>query len=275
MLDALSTTGLEPSCTTLILDTGSMTTAVVMVMPGTDAELWPKTELKTDRPVDAARTFLKDAGLPAPGLTLICGMHAPESARGCDLREARIRRWKELLHRTEGRPEAFLKSDLADWEIAGAAACARQCFGTVLAADSGMAVVLAALCLPDLRNRCWQEGVTIVWAGVRHIQVFLLYRERVLGLYEQHSDISREALMHDLQELRLNWLPDEQVRAAGGHGCICGDLPPEAEGFHPTWILGPRRHEMQGMGRLVSPCGDDRFDRCFGLLYGLSLGKRA
>ena len=99
--------------------------------------------------------------------------------------------------------------------------------------------------------------------------------EKILGLYENHAGLSREDLLLDLKEFRLNWLPDEKVRAAGGHGCICGDFPAEAEGFRPTWILGPCREELKGAGRLASPCGDARFERCFGLLHGLARRKGA
>ena len=150
---------------------------------------------------------------------------------------------------------------------------AKEAFGPSLGTDSGMAAALAALSITPLRERSWSEGVTAIWAGHRHVQAFMIYQEKVLGLYEQHSDIAQEELLKDLDEMRLNWLPDEQVRARGGHGCVCGDFPAEAEGFRPTWILGPLREKMKGCGRLASVCGDDRFDRISGLLYGLILRK--
>lgn len=277
MLDSPLTTGVAPSCPTLLIDSGSRFTAAVLALPETPPALWPKAELNADNAVERVRNFLHEAALPAPELTLVCGMTPPaaEKRPGEDLRAERIRRWKDTLHRTEGRPETFLRSELPGWEVAPLLAEAQRAFGAVLATDSGMAAVLAALSTPLLRERCWQEGVTVLWAGYRHVQAFMIYRERLLGLYEQHSDIPRNSLLNDLRDMRLNWLPDEQVRAAGGHGCICGDLPAEAEGFRPTWILGPRRDGLKGCGRLLSPCGDDRFDRCFGLLFGMSLRTSA
>ncbi|MFR0875987.1 MAG: hypothetical protein ACLSHC_16440 [Bilophila wadsworthia] len=44
--------------------------------------------------------------------------------------------------------------------------------------------------------------------------------------------LDTDALLFDLKEFGFGWLPDEQVRAKGGHGCaFLAPLPPEAEGF--------------------------------------------
>lgn len=273
MLDTIAA-GFEPSCPTLLLDNGSRSTAAVLALPGTDFSRWPRTGLSPDSPVDEARDFLKRSKLPAPGLTLISGMRDNSSEENrVERRAARILRWKKFLHDTEGRPECLLQQKLHGWEVDPLIEQAKATFGPVLGTDGGMASVLAALSMEPLRQRSWSEGITVIWAGHQHIQAFMIYQERLLGLYEQHSDISREELLKDLDEMRLNWLPDEQVRARGGHGCICGDFPAEAECFRPTWILGPRREMLNGCGRLASVCGDDRFDRAVGLLYGLSLRK--
>ncbi len=273
MLDTI-TAGLGLSCPVLLLDNGSRFTAAMLALPGTDASLWPKTGLSSESPVEEARNFLKRSGLPEPGLTVISGMRA--GASETDRAErclARMRRWKDFLSETEGRAEHFLQPAMPGWEVEPLRERAETMFGSAFGTDAGMAAVLTALSMEPLRERSWREGVTVVWAGHRHLQAFMLYQERLLGLYEQHNSLSREAFLKDLEEMRLNWLPDEQVRAQGGHGCICGDFPAEAEGFRPTWILGPRREELKGCGRLASPSGDDGFDRLVGLLYGLSLRK--
>ena len=270
------TTGLVPSRPTLIIDYGSCITSAVMALPKTDRTLWPKAILDSARPVEAASEFLKTSGLPAPELTLICSMQTADQEEHCmKSRADRILRWKRMLAETKGRPEYFLREAFPGWEIDPLLVEARKTFGTALGTDSGMAAVLAALSIASLRERSWSEGVTVIWAGYRHVQAFMVFQERLLGLYEQHSDISREAFLKDLDEMRLNWLPDEQVRAQGGHGCICGDLPEEAEGFRPTWILGPCREKLKGYGRLSSPCNDDRFDRAAGMLFGLALRQNA
>lgn len=267
-----------PTYPTLLLDYGSQATAAVLVLPEEDSSHWPTFEFAASIPMGQIRKALQEAKLPAPEQTLLCGMSetcGDTALSSTERRAQRMLRWKDALHHTEGHAEFFLQEELQGWEAAPLLRDAQQTFGTALGTDSGMAAILAALSLNSLRDRSWSEGVTVIWAGHCHIQAFMIYQERLLGLYEQHSSISVDSFLNDLRELRLNWLPDEQVRAAGGHGCICGDFPAEAEGFRPTWILGPRRADLEGYGRLVSPSGDDRFDRCLGLLFGISLRKTA
>jgi uncharacterized protein (DUF1786 family) len=264
----------EVSAPVLVLDCGVDSAALLLALPGREAGDWPCREVPaaTDsEAVDAARALLAENGLERPSLTLICGMgRHSEEERSAEGRAARIARWREELRASEGSPEACMHGTMPGWEVSPLLEAVKSAFGPALAADSGTASVLSALAMESLRDRCWNEGVTVVFADETHTQAFVLFREKVLGLYENHAGLSRDALLADLKELRLNWLPDEQVRAAGGHGCICGDFPAEAEGFRPTWILGPRREELKGAGRMASPCGDARFERCFGMLYGLS-----
>lgn len=273
------TNGIRPSCPTLLIDRGSRFTAAMMALPDADVSQWLTFTFPPDEhPLVSIKKSLDEAKLPAPAQTLICDMHgacASAETNVSERRARRILRWKDALHRTEGRPELFLQEELEGWEAQALLLDARRTFGSALGTDSGLAALLAALSMDALRDRSWREGVTVIWAGYSHIQAFMIYQEKLLGLYEQHSGISKDALLKDLEQLRLNWLPDEQVRAAGGHGCLCGDFPAEAEGFRPTWILGPRRSALEGCGRLISPCGDDKFDRCFGLLFGNTLRKTA
>ena len=264
--------GAPLTCPTLLLDNGSRSTALLLALPDRTPDLWPRAELPAENPVEQALHFLKEHRLPQPGRTVLCSMGETLSAKEEEKRrEERMRLWKEALLLAQGRPERLLTLSRT---FPGADALLKktqEAFGSALVAHSGAAAVLSAMSVPAVRERSWREGITILWAGYGHIQAFLVYQEKILGLYEQHADLSREAVLADLSELRLNWLPDEQVRAQGGHGCICGDFPEEAEGFRPTWILGPCRARFEGCGRLLSSCGDDAPERCFGLLFGLSL----
>jgi len=264
----------EAAAPVLVLDCGMDSAALLLALPGVEPCAWPCRDVPASSDaevVGSARALLAENGLERPSLTLVCSMgrhsDAETSAEG---RAARMARWREELRVSGGAPEACLHEDMPGWEAAPLLDAVKAAFGPALAADSGIAAVLAALGMESLRDRSWGEGVTVLFADAAHTQAFVLFREKILGLYEGHADLSREALLADLKELRLNWLPDEQVRAAGGHGCICGDFPAEAEGFRPTWILGPCREALKGAGRLASPCGDARFERCFGLLYGLA-----
>ncbi|MGN1038405.1 MAG: DUF1786 family protein [Mailhella sp.] len=266
----------SPPCPTLLIDSASGSTFVMLALPETEFSRWPKAELPAGAGLEHAETFLRASFLPHPELTLVCTMQEKKAPAGSELfRARRMQRWKQELLRTEGRPEHFLRPSLPGWEAESLLSQARETFGRALGADSGIAASLAALSIPKVRERSWQEGITIIWAGCSHIQAFMIFQEKILGLYEQHTGISLDALNKDLHEMRMNWLPDEQVRAAGGHGCICGDFPPEAESFRPTWIFGPRQTSLEGCGRMVSLSDGSQFDRCLGLLFGLSLRNLA
>lgn len=67
--------------------------------------------------------------------------------------------------------------------------------------------------------------------GNSHVAAFLVFKGRILGVYEHHTGmLDTDALLFDLKEFGFGWLPDEQVRAKGGHGCaFLAPLPPEAE----------------------------------------------
>lgn len=253
----------------LAIDKGTQFTAALLAMPDMETSQWPRIILPGAHPEKQILAFLKKSSLPMPRLTLLCSMGetASHCAEAQDRCMERIKEWKMILRSTEGLPDSMLQKGHPMEDHAFLLSIERI-FGNALGVDSGVAGVLAALGITPLQDRCWQEGVTIIWAGYSHIQVFLVYQGKIMGMYEQHTGLPQEVLLNDLSQLRLNWLPDEQVRACGGHGCVCGDLPAEAEGFRPTWILGPRRADFKNCGRLATFCGDDRFDRCFGLLLG-------
>ena len=71
-----------------------------------------------------------------------------------------------------------------------------------------------------------------------------------------------------MKQLRLSWLPSEEVQASGGHGTAFGPFCEEAGSYAPTFILGPRRAMLQGQGRFLAPHGDMMLAGCFGLLWG-------
>lgn len=153
----------------------------------------------------------------------------------------------------------------------------QHAIGGGLVADTGVAAVLGALSMPEVARRSYREGIMIVNVGNSHVIAFLVYKERIVGVYEHHTGMHDvESLTKDLQEFRLCWLPDEQVRSTGGHGsAFAPDMPAEAEGFRPTFILGPRRSMLQGHGLFIAPHGDMMLAGCYGLLHGCGLQKGA
>lgn len=136
-------------------------------------------------------------------------------------------------------------------------------------ADSTTAVILGALSDAAVLKRSFREGITIVNAGNEHTVAALVYQGRVCALYEHHTE-KREIphLVEDLRQLQLRWLPGERVRASGGHGIAVGDPCVAAEGFAPTFLLGPRRGLLAGHGRDIAPHGDMPHAGCFGILHG-------
>lgn len=221
------------------------------------------------------KALLSACGLPMPALVLAA---AQDHGRHADIgnREGRFRLWREMLTASRGDPARWLFNDPPQ-------ACTRlralhDCTGGPVA-DTAAAAVLGALAVPEIARRSQRQGVTVVNAGNSHTVAFLVYREQVFGVYEQHTGLlNAESLLADLKDFRLGWLPDEAVRQRGGHGCMfLPPLPPEAEGFMPTFVLGPQRNILQGHAQFVAPYGDMMVAGCHGLLFGLSLalqGKR-
>lgn len=137
-------------------------------------------------------------------------------------------------------------------------------------ADSGAAALLGLLCVHSIAERSHREGLLLVNAGNSHITAFLVYRERVFGVYEHYTfGIDSEQLTKDFTDFRLGWLPGESVVATGGRGCLFVDLPPEAEGFKAAYITGPQRDLLRGMGQMAAAFDDVAQTGCFGLLHGM------
>lgn len=223
---------------------------------------------------DAAwwRAFLGMAGLEYPDLVIAAaqdhGFH-PEPA-GFGNRVGRFQLWRDLLTQHQGDLSALLHAQ-APAPMTRLAAIQRATgFGPV--ADSAAAALLGALFMPEIAARSHREGVLVVNVGNSHLVAFLVYKERVLGVYEHHTGmLEQDKLIEDLVEFRRGWLTDDMVRNTGGHGCMNLPLPDEAEGFRPAFILGPRRELLRGQGQFIAPGGDMMLAGCFGLLKGYSL----
>lgn len=214
------------------------------------------------------RCLLNAANLPAPVLHIAAAQDHGHNPAGSN-RECRIRSWRTFLE--HGNPAGLLHA-VPPAEFTRLAAL-RTAIGDGYVADTGAAALLGALSTPELATRSQRQGVLIVNVGNSHTVAFLLFQNRVYGVYEQHTDLcTAESLAADFTEFRLGWLPDEQVRDKGGHGVAFAEsIPPEAEGFKPTYILGPRRDMLKGQGQFIAPEGDMMMAGSFGLLHALSL----
>lgn len=210
------------------------------------------------------------AGLPRPELTLVAaqdhGVH-PDLGN----REGRFQIWRDLLTRSQGDPSAWLYAAPPS-RLTRLNALQRATGGLV--ADTGTAAVLGALAAPEVRARSHRQGIRVINVGNSHVVAFLVYQERVYGIYEHHTGLHDAAsLEHDLREFGFGWLPDEEVRAKGGHGTVYLPLPEEAEGFAPAYVVGPRRELLRGQGQFIAPHGDMMVAGCHGLLRGFALRR--
>lgn len=232
-------------------------------------------ELRTDCPSSSVPVFLTDygpefwagmlhlAGLPQPHLVLAAAQDHGYHAHGN--RQGRMQAWRDLL---------AASADPCSWiyavpppSLTRLGALHEKTGGPV--ADTGACALLGALCEPEVLERSFREGITVINAGNSHTVAALVYQGRVRGMYEHHTGMRDPALLlEDLKQFRLSWLPAEEVQASGGHGTAFGPYCEEAGGYAPTYILGPRRAMLRGQGRFLAPHGDMMLAGCFGLLWG-------
>lgn len=179
--------------------------------------------------------LLSAAGLPSPSLVVAAAQdhgHHPEGNR-----VGRFNLWRALLTETQGDPAAGCTTR-PPRPAPGSTPSSNARAGPV--ADTATAAVLARSPRREVAKRSQRQGVTVVNVGNSHVAAFLVFKGRILGVYEHHTGmLDTDALLFDLKEFGFGWLPDEQVRAKGGHGCaFLAPLPPEAEGFAPTFAVG-------------------------------------
>ena len=211
------------------------------------------------------RSFWLSMGLEEPRLTVIAAQDHGFSLTGN--RANQMLMWRDLLVRSSIPSEWFYNT--VPGPLTRLATLKKQSGAYVC--DTGTSALLAFFCDSGILNRSYREGVTLVNVGNTHVLAALVFKQRVCGLYEQHTDLlSEEKLLADLTEFRLGWLPTEQVQAESGHGTVYGNRPPEAGGFEPTYCTGPKRERFPNLGRFVNPCGDMMTAGCFGLINGLA-----
>lgn len=213
------------------------------------------------------KAFLAAAGLNYPDIILACaqdhGYHPGESNR-----RGRFKLWERFLTESGGDmsglvfssppPEMTRLKTLTD------------SIGGGMVSDTGTAAVLGAFFDPVKEELAREEGACVINVGNSHIIAFLVFGDRVWGIYEHHTGLlPGEKLQKHLQLFRAGGLKNEDILADNGHGCFTLDLPREANGFPHTFVLGPRRSLLHGPD-IDYPCpgGDMMLAGCFGLLKG-------
>jgi hypothetical protein len=145
--------------------------------------------------------------------------------------------------------------------------------------DCGLAWIPGLLALPEIARRSWRQGVTLLRLDSRGLGAALVYRERLFAVLELPAkavldaagDMDVPTLRARLDDFRLGWLPPELAQELGGFVQRAPELPPEAEGFGPTWIGGASAARLEGCGRILP--ASLPLD-CWGLLHSYALAKR-
>lgn len=144
----------------------------------------------------------------------------------------------------------------------------KKSYPQALVLDTGIAAILGAL--QDEQGREWQKaGLTVVNVGNFHTIAALVRSERVLGIYEHHTDLlNPQKLEAHLQALRSGQLEHATVFADNGHGCAYAKgIQTIAGDFARVLVTGPKRRLLsQSDYHQAAPYGDMMLSGCFGLL---------
>ncbi len=186
-------------------------------------------------------------------------------------RIGRFNLWKHLLLENQGRPESLVFENVPR-EFTRMAEL-QDSIGGGAVSDTGAAAVLGALFVDEIMEHSHKQGICLINVGNSHTVSFLLYKGAVYGVYEHHTgNMTPEKLWEDSQRFRQGKISFQDVFDDWGHGCLTLDLPKEAQGFAPTYVLGPRRALLSGYPvEFPSPGGDMMLAGCFGLIKGMEL----
>lgn len=119
--------------------------------------------------------------------------------------------------------------------------------------DRRLETLLACLSLPALYDRNFQEGITLIAENGYDFFAVLVYKMNIYGAFEHNLKNTDTALLQkNLEEFRFGWLPNEEVLKQNGKGCVLKNIPAEAEGFRPTFILCEHKEFFPQMGRFIT-----------------------
>ena len=244
----------EPSVAAFVFESSSVCTAALL----SDTNNWVISEAKYD----------------PPACTWTCASVCPEHAQAIAVWQDESRRaalWRKSLLTPLSptdwlpRPDFYFRAETVTGQET-------EC----IVVDRSVALAFCALSFPAVRKRSQRQGVTAIHIGTKRLTVFLIFQNKLFGVFEHISALPEEQLLDDLKEFRLGWLPDEVVRAQGGYGAALSDsMPPQAEGFVPTFLFGRPGTLLTGHGKLLVPSMEEGWAECRGLLYGLAMQKNS
>lgn len=223
--------------------------------------------------------LLKAAGLPQPELIAVAAQDHG-FAPGASNRITRMQMWRNFLQSDRGEsnqhgssPTGLLYKTAQDLPpvLTRLGAIQSKTAGPVL--DTASAALLGLLSVPEIKERSFNEGVTLINAGNSHFVAFQVYQAEIYGIYEQHTfGPSVEEITAELHKFQKGILLDQNVLANGGHGCTFL-TPPEDVNFNTAYVVGPQRDLFMHTATPAAAYGDNMLSGSFGILYALDIYK--
>ena len=219
-------------------------------------------ELK-DVDLDGLRAALAPFGVELPDRFAVALQDHGECL-GVSQRRFRFEHWERLV-REGGYLERLAYGPGEVPPYLTRLAAVQQLLPGALVMDTGAAAMRGAL-LDPLVDAPRAEGLVIVNVGNQHVVGALVQDDRLLGVFEHHTERVDLGKMIDLVSgLREGKLTNEQVYADEGHGAY---ISPDYDGrFRFTAVTGPRRALARPLEPYFAvPYGDMMLTGAFGLM---------
>ena len=136
------------------------------------------------------------------------------------------------------------------------------------AMDTGAASILGAMEDGKVAEAV-KNGAVLINIGNQHTIAFLVYRDRVLGVFEHHTKmLTEQSLLQYIDKFVSGQLDNEQILNEHGHGCMV--LPEAKKHTFDFWsVTGPKREIGEKLGYMAIPYGDMMMSGPYGMVNGL------
>ncbi len=227
---------------------------------------------------DAWRMLLDTLHLPQPELILIA---ADEYGRPFDMEETHARRFAVdslFVRHNGGGIELFSLLAAGPDEHMPRLSAIKQTSGAPVL-DHIFAFALGLLAAPRIAGRSLREGLTLLHVDGLWLRAALVFQNRLFSVLEvplnawtqpPAGNAAPDSLARHLEDFRLGWLPQEVAASQGGFVSRAACLPPEAEGFRPTFICGNNAEALALYGQRVGSFFNCQAASCWGLLHAYS-----
>lgn len=182
-------------------------------------------------------------------------------------RSFRFKHWEKFLDSGGNILDLIYEDEVPEYFSRMLAA--REYLKNSVLMDTGAAAILGALEDEKVEEVYKQKGCLLVNVGNQHTIAFLVYNNKVYGVFEHHTRmLSSDSLYKYLEKFKKGILTNKEVFENKGHGC---KVLEEARDFawDFTAVTGPKRNMAGDFGYLAVPHGDMMLSGCFGLIRAL------